>query len=444
MDKERLKLDIQKLVRKYYPKIYPEKEFVPGKSYIPVSYAIFDHLEVESLLYSSIHMKMVDGELVNRFEREMARFVGTRLAIMCNSGSSANLLALMTLTSPRLGSKALQSGDEVITSAVGFPTTVSPIIWAGCVPVFTDVSLSTYNPTPAMISEAITEKTKAIFLAHTMGNPFDLDEIREIADQNSLWLIEDGCDSLLATYDGHGVGTIGDLSTTSFYPAHQMMVGEGGMVFTNSPMLNKIVRSFRDWGRNCTCLPGKDNTCGKRFCQSRNNLGDLPDGYDHKYVYSHVGFNLKSTDLQASIGLEQVKKLPDFVERRRHNWLLLHSEFVDAGLDKFFILPTHHAKANPSPFGFVLTIKETAGFTRSELVQYLENYGIGTRNLFGGNLTRQPAFTGKGRISDGLPKADIVMTSAFWIGCHPGITDEMIDWILECFVTFIKEHNERL
>ena len=415
-------------------------KFVAGETYIPVARAIYDDKEVEALVQAALDFRIVDGELSHEFEREMARFMQIRHATFCNSGSSANLLAFNAIMSPKLGSKALKPGDEVITCAVGFPTTVAPIIQAGCIPVYVDATIGNYNPTPYMVEDAITDKTRAIFLAHTLGNPFDVKAIKDIADRNELWLIEDCADAIGGEFDGQKLGTFGNLSTTSFYPAHMMTTGEGGMVFTDSPMLNQIVRSLRDWGRDCWCAPAKDNTCGKRFCQSRKVLGDLPAGYDHKYVYSHVGFNLKATDLQAAIGLEQLKKLPQFIEKRRANWEMLMSKFMDAELDKYFILPHHYSQANPVPFGFLLTVNSSK-FFRTELTQYLEEHKIGTRNLFAGNLTRHPGFLGKGRVADTIPKADIIMENSFWLGCHPGITIDMIEYIVDTFEDFINEKN---
>ncbi len=426
--------EVRELVRRSHK---PKQKFIPGETYIPVAMAVYDEKEIESLVQASLDFKIVDGELSNLLEKEMARFLGVRHATFCNSGSSANLLAFMALTSPKLGSKAIQPGDEVITCAVGFPTTVAPILQSGAIPVFVDVTLSSYNPTPHMVSDAITEKTKAIFIAHTLGNPFDVQAIKDIADQNGLWLIEDCADAIGGEFDGKKVGTYGNLSTTSFYPAHMMTTGEGGMVFTSNPLLNKIVRSFRDWGRDCWCAPGKDNTCGHRFSQREKERGELPEGFDHKYIYSHVGYNLKATDLQAAIGLEQLKKLPRFIDARRHNWNLLCDRFIETELDRYFIVPSHYKKSNPAPFGFVLTIKDNAPFTRKDIVDFLESNKIGTRNLFGGNLTKQPAFVGKGRIADTIPKADICMTNSFWIGCHPGIDDEQVNYIVEKFMEFV-------
>lgn len=420
-----------------------KEKFIAGETYIPVAKAIYDDREVEAVVQAALDFRIVDGELSHEFEREMARFMQVRHATFCNSGSSANLLAFNAIMSPKLGSKALKPGDEVITCAVGFPTTVAPIIQAGCIPVYVDATVGNYNPTPFMVEDAITDKTRAIFLAHTLGNPFDVKAIKDIADRNELWLIEDCADAIGGEFDGKKLGTFGNLSTASFYPAHMMTTGEGGMVFTDSPMLNQIVRSLRDWGRDCWCAPAKDNTCGKRFCQSQKVRGELPEGYDHKYVYSHVGFNLKSTDLQAAIGLEQLKKLPQFIEMRRNNWEMMSNKMMDAELDKYFILPHHYSLANPSPFGFLLTVKENAKFSRNELTQYLEEHKIGTRNLFAGNLTKHPGFLGKGRVADTIPKADFIMGHTFWIGCHPGINIDMIEYIVDTLLEFVESKNDK-
>lgn len=415
-------------------------EFIPGVTHIPASGKMVGIEEYTALVEAALDFRITEGELTRRFEIELSRFMGMEYANFCNSGSSANLLAFTALTSPKLGSKAIKPGDEVITCAVGFPTTVAPIIQYGAIPVYVDVSLANYNPTARMISEAITEKTKAIFLAHTLGNPFDLDAIKELAEQNELWLIEDCADALGGEYQGQKVGTFGNISTTSFYPAHMMTTGEGGAVFTDSHLLNQIIRSLRDWGRECICPPGVDNTCKNRF--GFKHKGELPDCYDHKYIYSHVGYNLKSTDLQASIGIEQLKKLPQFIETRRHNWQFMLDTFLEAGLDKYFLLPSPTKYSDPAWFGFVVTIKESAPFGRTELVKFLDEKKIGTRNLFGGNLTRQPGFLGIGRISDySLPKADIVMVNTFWVGVHPSITEEMIDYIVGTIGEFIEMKN---
>lgn len=431
------KNEILELVRRYW-KEQEKPRFRAGETYIPAAKAYYDVKEVMALVSASLDMKWVDGEITRTFEKEMAKFLGVRYAIMTNSGSSANLLAISALTSPLFQSNRLQPGDEVITVAAGFPTTVNPIIQNGLVPVFVDVNVGTYNTTPYMVDQAITDKTRAIFIAHTLGNPYDIDEIKEIAKLHNIWVIEDICDALGSEFDGRKVGTFGNVSTTSFYPAHLMAVGEGGMVFTDSPMIAKAVRSFRDWGRDCWCAPGRDNTCGKRFCQT--DKGNLPDGFDHKYIYSHIGYNLKSTDLQAAIGLEQLKKLPEFIEDRKFNWEYLRDQFKVRGLDKFFHLPTQLQKANPAWFGYVLTIRESSKFSRNELVQYLEEKKIGSRNLFGGNLTKQPAYVGLNwRISDtvsGIPHTEIVMDRTFWIGCHPSMTKRMLDYVVDTFVEF--------
>lgn len=407
-----------------------------GGDYAHVAKAYYDYHEIVALVDAALDLRWVDGELSKKFEREMARFVGTRFATFCNSGSSANLLALSALTSPLLGSRAIQPGDEIITSAVGFPTTVNPIFQVGCIPVFVDVAVSTHNPMAFSISNAITEKTKAVMIAHTLGNIWDVDAIKQICIENNLWLIEDGCDALGGEWDGRRVGSFGNLSTLSFYPAHHMATGEGGMVFTDDAVLNKIVRSFRDWGRDCWCQPGKDNTCGKRFCQ--RDVGDLPDGYDHKYIYSHLGYNLKSTDLQASIGLSQFKKLPEFIQDRKENW-----KYLAEGLKgtPWIILPTHLQKADPSWFGFVVSVEPDAPFTRNQLTQYLEEHKIGTRNVFAGNITRHPAYKGKNwRIADtvsNLANSDRVMNQSFWVGVHPQLTKRMLDYMVQTIKDFI-------
>lgn len=435
--------DILALVRTYH-KEKKKSKFIAGETYLPPAKAYFNEKEIVALVSAALDMRWVDGEITKTFEREMAKYLGVRFAIMCNSGSSANLLAISALTSHLFQSKRLQPGDEVITVATGFPTTVNPILQAGLIPVFVDANVGTYNTTPYLVDQAITDKTKAIFIAHTLGNPYDIDEIREIAKLHNIWVIEDIADALGAEFDGRKVGTFGSLSTTSFYPAHLMSVGEGGMVFTDSPLIAKVVRSFRDWGRECWCPPGKDNTCGARFDQK--NHGGLPDGFDHKYIYSHIGYNLKSTDFQAAIGLEQLKKLPEFIEDRKYNWEYLREQFKVRGLDKYFILPTQLQMASPAWFGFALTIREGMKFTRNKLVQHLEGKKIGSRNLFGGNLTKQPAYQGLNwRISDtvsGLPHSDIIMERTFWIGCHPAMTKRMLDYIVNSFEEFMVDYEK--
>ena len=359
--------------------------------------------------------------------------MGVRHALLCNSGSSANLLAVTALTSPRLKDRALKPGDEVITSAVGFPTTINPIIQNGMVPVLVDVELGTYNPTAAAIEAAIGPRTRAIALAHTLGNPFEVAEVAAIAEKHDLFLIEDTCDAVGATYDGKPVGSFGDLSTTSFYPAHHITMGEGGCVLTNSTHLKKIVESFRDWGRDCWCAPGKDNTCGKRFDWE---LGDLPPGYDHKYIYSHIGYNLKLTDMQAAVGVAQLKKLPDFVQARRTNWSLMKSELADT--DELLVLPEETQGSLASWFGFPITIRPESGIDRRSLVSHLENNRIGTRLLFGGNILRQPAYNeSQFKIYGDLRVADIVSRNTFWIGVYPGLGERHIEFVAATIKQFV-------
>ena len=409
-------------------------KFIRGETYIAPAKAVYDQREVISLVSAALGMKWVDGSITKQFERELARYLGTRMCVTTNSGSSANLLAISSLTSPKLGSRALKAGDEVITTAVGFPTTINPIIQNGLVPVFVDINIPSYNTSPFIVSDAITSKTRAIFLAHTLGNPYDVGGMRDLADTNNLFLIEDCADVLGGEWEGRKVGTFGDIATVSFYPAHHLAVGEGGACFTNNPMLDKIIRSFRDWGRDCWCAPAHDDTCGKRFCWQ---MGELPEGFDHKYVYTHIGYNLKSTDFQSSIGIEQLKKLPSFVEARRKNWRYLREGLED--LENYFCLPEHYLQANPSWFGFVLTVRPDAKFTRNDFARHLEKHMIGTRNIFGGNMTRQPAYIGKTwRKSGDLPKSDIVMNNSLWIACHPALTTEMMDYMIEVIHEFVK------
>lgn len=431
---------LESLLLGEYKEKHPKIKFKAGQTYITTSGQSLGDEEIKSIFNFVLdNTPIAEGRIVTQFERELARYMGVRCASVCNSGSSANLLAIMTLTSPKLGAKALQPGDEIITTAVGFPTTINPILQAGCVPVFVEVSLSNMNTTLHMVSNAITERTKAIFLAHTLGNVYDAQAIKDLAEDNGLWFIEDCADVLGGEWEGQKVGTFGHLSTTSFYPAHMITTIEGGAVFTSNPLLDKLVRSFRDWGRDCWCLPGKDNTCGKRFCWE--GMGELPNGFDHKYTYSHIGYNLKMTDIQASIGVEQLKKLPDFIAKRRQNWSLIRTE-LEGEMEQYFILPQHLPKANPSWFGFVLTLRDGCKFTRNELTQYLEEKKIGTRNVFAGNITKQPAYIGKGIIPEQLFKSDICMERSFWIGVHPGINDKMILYMTNTIKEFIKDKCE--
>ncbi len=408
--------------------------FVPGETPVPVSGKVFGTAEVAALVDASLDFWLTAGRYAETFSRQLTRFLGVRAAILCNSGSSANLLAVAALTSPRLGERRLVAGDEVVTAAAGFPTTVNPIVQNGLVPVFVDVEPDTYDVAPTRIEEAIGPRTRGIMLAHTLGNPFDADAARDIAARNGLWLIEDNCDALGSTLNGQLTGTFGDMSTLSFYPAHHITTGEGGAVATDRPMLRKVLESFRDWGRDCWCDPGKDNTCHKRFDWQ---LGDLPAGYDHKYVYSHVGYNLKMTDLQAAVGSAQMARLDAFAAARRHNWRRLR-----AGLTRYeeiLLLPEPTPGSDPSWFGFAMTVRGSAPFSRRELVTHLEARKIGTRQLFAGNILRQPAYRDVNhRVAGSLQVTDQVMHRAFWIGVHPGIDDAMIDYVLACFADFMS------
>ena len=412
-------------------------EFKPGETYIRSSGAVWESDDVASLVNVALDRWYTEGKYAHEFERHFANAVKQRYVTLCNSGSSANLLAISALTSKSLKNRALKKGDEVIAVAAGFPTTVNPILQNGLVPVFVDVSLPTYNALPHAISEAVTDKTKAIFIAHTLGNPYHALEIRELADQNDLWVIADCCDALGSEYRGQPLPHYADISTYSFYPAHHISMGEGGAVTTNDSLLNKIIRSFRDWGRDCWCEPGKDNTCGKRFGWK---LGKLPESFDHKYIYSHIGYNLKATDLQAALGITQIKKLPRFVEERRQNWQYYRDELDE--FRKYLILPEHTAYSNPSWFGFTISIKENAPFTRSKFVSFLEHNKIGTRMLFAGNLTKHPAYKEvKYKVSETLTKTDFIMENTFWIGVAPIITRPMQKYVVKKFREFMRTNE---
>jgi CDP-4-dehydro-6-deoxyglucose reductase, E1 len=422
---------IRALVEQHYKEEFLNKKFIPGVTPIPVTGKTFDHEEIQYLVDSSLDFWLTTGRYAEDFERKLARKVGVRHALFCNSGSSANLLAFTALTSPSLGKRAIKPGDEVITVAAGFPTTVNPIIQNGCIPVFLDVELGTYDIDASMLEEAFSDKTKAIFIAHTLGNPFNLRVIKDFCERHKLWLIEDMCDAFGATYEGQNVGTFGDIATLSFYPAHHITTGEGGAVLTNRPMLKKIIESYRDWGRDCWCAPGKDNTCEKRF---QHQLGDLPFGFDHKFTYSHIGYNLKATDMQAAIGLKQLDRLDDFVAKRRANWSILKELLKD---EEWLILPEATQNSEPSWFGFALTVKPESGLSSQEVIIKLNSKGIGTRQLFGGNLTKQPAYRhSKFRIIGQLQNTDLIMKNTFWVGVWPGLTNEMLQFtaksISEC------------
>jgi CDP-6-deoxy-D-xylo-4-hexulose-3-dehydrase len=420
---------IRGMVAEYYREAFvlTARAFVPGSTPVPISGRVFDEEELELLVESSLDFWLTTGRFAEQFEREFAKFVGVREAVLVNSGSSANLLAVAALTSQKLGDKRLRPGDEVITLAAGFPTTVNPILQNGLVPVFIDVHIPTFNVDVSYLETALSGRTRAVIFSHTLGNPFDLDAVTAFAKKHGLWLIEDCCDALGSTYRGQTVGTFGDLATVSFYPAHHITMGEGGCVLTDKPLLRTLVESFRDWGRDCWCATGNENTCGKRFDWQ---LGELPHGYDHKYIYSHVGYNLKATDMQAAVGVAQLKKLPAFIEARKRNFAYLKAGLKDA--EEHFVLPEATPNSDPSWFGFPLLLRETAPFSRNALIEFLYGRKIGTRQLFGGNLVRQPAYAGLNyRVVGDLGTSDRVMNQAFWIGVYPGLTQAMLDYVLE-------------
>ena len=429
-----LRAEILQLVAEYYKEAFAPVPFQPGVTPVPVSGRVFDDAEIKHLVEAALDFWLTTGRFAAQFEREFARFFGLRHAMLVNSGSSANLLALSCLTSPKLGDRALRPGDEVITVAAGFPTTVNPIFQNQLVPVFVDIHIPTYNIDADQLEAALSDRTRAIMLAHTLGNPFDAQRVVDFARRHQFWLIEDCCDAVGATYQGKKVGTFGDLATVSFYPAHHITMGEGGCVLTDNSKLKTLVESFRDWGRDCWCEPGKDNTCGKRFGWQ---LGELPEGYDHKYTYSHIGYNLKATDMQAAVGVAQLAKLPAFIEARRRNFQVLWQGLSD--LAEFFILPQATPGSDPSWFGFPITVADDAPFTRNDLVQFLEQRKIGTRLLFGGNLIRQPAYSDKKyRVVDNLINTDKALHDTFWIGVYPGLTKQMLDFIISSIHDFIK------
>ncbi len=419
-------------VRAFAERHHARRAFEPGVTPVPVTGKVFDHEEFELLLEAGLDGWWTEGRFTQQVAADLAGFLGTRDVMLCNSGSSANLLALTALTSPLMGERRLRPGDEVIGVAAGFPTTIAPAVQVGGVPVLLDIELGTYNVDVRRLEEAVTPRTRAIMLAHTLGNPWNVDAVLKVAKAHDLWVIEDCCDALGATYGGRMVGSFGDLGTLSFYPAHHMTCGEGGAVFSRLARLKRAVESFRDWGRDCWCLPGKDNTCGKRF---EWQLGDLPEGYDHKYTYSHLGYNMKTSDLQAALLMAQMKKLPGFIAARRRNWAYLHEAL--SPWREWLLLPEATPGSEPSWFGFLLTVREGAPFTRAELVAWLESRKIATRMLFAGNMTRQPAFEGVAhRVVGTLENTDRVMRDTFWIGVWPGLTPPMLDWMAESFSEF--------
>lgn len=430
-----LRQQILALVDAYTAEAFPAKPFIPGQSPVPVSGRVFDAQELRLLVESGLDFWLTTGRFAHEFEKRFAAFWGLRHAILVNSGSSANLLALTCLTSATLGERQLKPGDEVITVAAGFPTTINPILQNQLKPVFVDVQIPTYNVDVNQLETALSSRTRAIILAHTLGNPFDLQTVRAFARQNHLWLIEDCCDATGALYNGRMVGTFGDLATVSFYPAHHLTMGEGGCVLTDSPALKKLVESFRDWGRDCWCETGHDATCGKRYDWQ---LGSLPYGYDHKYTYSHIGYNLKATDMQAAVGVAQLDKLPGFIETRKRNFNTLRQDLHD--LQDFFILPQATPHSDPSWFGFPLAVQASAPFDRQALLRFLDARKIGTRLLFGGNLTRQPAYQNiEYRVAGSLENTDFVMNQVFWLGVYPGLTDEMLTYMIESLHDFCDQ-----
>ncbi|MFH0749526.1 MAG: lipopolysaccharide biosynthesis protein RfbH [Candidatus Gottesmanbacteria bacterium] len=432
--------NIVRSVRQFYKAQSEEIIFIPGISPVPVSGKVFDEDEILNAIDVALTGWWTEGEYSLTFEKAFREYLGVRYVTLANSGSSANLLALSTLTSSSFGERALKPGDEVITVATGFPTTINPIIQNRCIPVCVDVHMGTKNATVQAIQKAVSKKTKAIMMAHTLGNLLPLDGIMKIVKKYNLWFIEDCCDALGGTYKKQLAGTFGHIATFSFYPAHQITMGEGGAVVTNNPLIHRALRQFRDWGRDCWCDTGKDNTCGKRF---QWQLGKLPFGYDHKYTYSQIGYNLKLTDFQAAIGVAQLKKLPGFIKKRRENFQRLYTFFTT--YKNYFILPIWEKEANPSWFGYMVVVKENAPFTKLEIVQYLETHKIATRALFAGNLLKHPAYMNRKdiRVSGNLKNSDTVMNNGFWIGVYPGITKDMIAYITATLTEFIREKTKK-
>lgn len=434
---DKLRSQISDLVQQYADIAYAPKAFVPGESAVPVSGKVIGAKELQLMVDASLDGWLTTGRFNAMFEERLAKFLGVKYLITVNSGSSANLVAFSTLTSPKLGDRAIKPGDEVIGVAAGFPTTVNPILQFGAVPVFVDVDLATHNIDASQIEAAITPKTKAIMLAHSLGNPFNLDVVVALCKKHKLWLVEDCCDALGATYNGQLVGTFGDIATLSFYPAHHITMGEGGAVFTNNAELKLIAESFRDWGRDCYCPPGKDNTCDKRFCWTKKELGgDLPDGYDHKYTYSHLGYNLKITDMQAACALAQMDRVEEFIAKRRANFTYLKNRLQSCA--EFLHLPEATPNSEPSWFGFPLVLKDESGVKRNDLINFLEQNKIGTRLLFAGNLTKQPYMAGRNfRVSGELTNTDVVMNQTFWLGTFPALGEPELDYIADKLEEFL-------
>ncbi|MCR4323987.1 MAG: lipopolysaccharide biosynthesis protein RfbH [Nanoarchaeota archaeon] len=431
--KEEIKKEIYSQIKEYYNLYLSSK-----RDGVPVSGKKYDEEEIMSIIDAALDGWWTEGRVTEEFEKRFNEYLGTKYTIVVNSGSSANLLALKVLTSPKLKEKRLKPGDEIIAVAAAFPTTVNPIIECGCIPVFCDVDMETYNINIEQFKKAITPKTRAVFLAHTLGNPFNIEEIKKECEKHGLWFIEDSCDALGSKYNGKRIGTFGDISTFSFYPAHQITMGEGGALCTNNPLLSKIAKSIRDWGRDCWCGTGQDNTCKMRF---KWKLGDLPYGYDHKYIYSEIGYNLKNTDLNVAIGLSQLDKLEEFVRIRKENFNLLSEKLCK--FDKYFYLPRAEENSDPSWFGFLITLKENCNFNREELIEYLNENKIGTRLLFSGNVTKQPYFIDNKinyRVVDNLTNTDKIMKDTFWIGVCPLISRKDVEYVVEKIGSFIKEH----
>ena len=432
-----LRKEILGKVAEFYLAGIKKTDFTPGKTSINYSGRVYDEKELRSLVDSSLDFWLTSGRFSEEFERSLAGFLGIKHCLLVNSGSSANLLAVSALTSPLLGKRRLKAGDEVITTACGFPTTLNPILQNGFIPVFVDVELGTYNIDPKALKKAATRKTKALLVSHTLGNPCNLDSIKKIADKHGLWFIEDNCDALGSKFKGNYTGTFGDISTCSFFPAHHITTGEGGAVLTAHSLLNKIIMSLRDWGRDCWCKPGFDNTCGQRFGRK---FGDLPQGYDHKYVYSHIGYNLRATDMQAAIGVAQLKKLPGFIKKRRSNFSFLYNRL--RAYEKYLILPRWDRLSEPSWFGFPLLVKDSSPFNRDEIVRHLEENKIATRMLFGGNLLKQPAYQNiKYRVIGRLENTDLAMNNFFWIGVYPGLTPEKLKFMASKLLELFAAHG---